>query len=121
MLNKSLFTGLRSITHFGRPPFIPFFSSLQEVHPEVSAWLRAGGGLPLARVDDWSQPLPEAIGTFVVSAPRGRQKGHEPDFPSGALMRVTSALRHPNTRCYGENPTADLPSFLHGPSGSKGM
>ncbi|NWW44308.1 DUOX2 oxidase, partial [Pedionomus torquatus] len=35
VLNKSLFTGLRSITHFGRPPFIPFFSSLQEVHPEV--------------------------------------------------------------------------------------
>uniref|UniRef100_A0A663DQ75 NAD(P)H oxidase (H2O2-forming) n=1 Tax=Aquila chrysaetos chrysaetos TaxID=223781 RepID=A0A663DQ75_AQUCH len=35
VLNKSLFTGLRSITHFGRPPFIPFFNSLQEVHPEV--------------------------------------------------------------------------------------
>eukprot|EP00076_Gallus_gallus_P015519 XP_015134571.1 dual oxidase 2 [Gallus gallus] len=35
VLNKSLFTGLRSITHFGRPPFIPFFDSLQEVHPEV--------------------------------------------------------------------------------------
>ncbi|XP_053129203.1 dual oxidase 2-like isoform X1 [Hemicordylus capensis] len=35
VLNKSLFTGLRSITHFGRPPFIPFFCSLQEVHPEV--------------------------------------------------------------------------------------
>ncbi|XP_048338002.1 dual oxidase 2-like [Sphaerodactylus townsendi] len=35
VLNRSLFTGLRSITHFGRPPFIPFFCSLQEVHPEV--------------------------------------------------------------------------------------
>ncbi|NXR56249.1 DUOX2 oxidase, partial [Hippolais icterina] len=35
VLNKSLFTGLRSITHFGRPPFVPFFNSLQEVHPEV--------------------------------------------------------------------------------------
>ncbi|NWH91667.1 DUOX2 oxidase, partial [Aegithalos caudatus] len=35
VLNKSLFTGLRSITHFGRPPFVPFLSSLQEVHPEV--------------------------------------------------------------------------------------
>ncbi|XP_062998433.1 dual oxidase 2 [Elgaria multicarinata webbii] len=35
VLNQSLFTGLRSITHFGRPPFIPFFCSLQEVHPEV--------------------------------------------------------------------------------------
>ncbi|XP_067871575.1 dual oxidase 2 [Heterodontus francisci] len=33
--NRSLFTGLRSITHFGRPQFVPFFSSLQEVHPEV--------------------------------------------------------------------------------------
>lgn len=35
-LNRSLFTGLRSITHFGRPPFEPFFNSLQEVHPQVS-------------------------------------------------------------------------------------
>ncbi|KAM6201100.1 dual oxidase 2-like isoform 2-T2 [Rhynchocyon petersi] len=35
VLNRSLFTGLRSITHFGRPPFEPFFNSLQEVHPEV--------------------------------------------------------------------------------------
>ncbi|XP_062858438.1 dual oxidase 1 [Trichomycterus rosablanca] len=33
--NRSLFTGLRSVTHFGRPPFLAFFSSLQEVHPEV--------------------------------------------------------------------------------------
>ncbi|XP_059917302.1 dual oxidase 1 [Gadus macrocephalus] len=33
--NRSLFTGLRSITHFGRPPFVAFLSSLQEVHPEV--------------------------------------------------------------------------------------
>ena len=36
VLNRSLFTGLRSITHFGRPPFERFFSSLQEVHPKVS-------------------------------------------------------------------------------------
>ncbi|KAM9311863.1 dual oxidase 1-like [Gastrophryne carolinensis] len=35
ILNRSLFTGLRSITHFGRPQFEPFFTSLQEVHPEV--------------------------------------------------------------------------------------
>ncbi|KAM3870374.1 dual oxidase 1 [Diretmus argenteus] len=34
--NRSLFTGLRSVTHFGRPPFVAFFSSLQEVHPEVN-------------------------------------------------------------------------------------
>ncbi|KAM7396877.1 hypothetical protein PAMP_019883 [Pampus punctatissimus] len=33
--NRSLFTGLRSVTHFGRPPFVSFFSSLQEVHAEV--------------------------------------------------------------------------------------
>ncbi|XP_063053869.1 dual oxidase 1-like [Engraulis encrasicolus] len=33
--NRSVFTGLRSVTHFGRPPFSAFFSSLQEVHPEV--------------------------------------------------------------------------------------
>ncbi|XP_028263680.1 dual oxidase 2 isoform X2 [Parambassis ranga] len=33
--NRSLFTGLRSVTHFGRPPFASFFNSLQEVHPEV--------------------------------------------------------------------------------------
>ncbi|KAJ8340756.1 hypothetical protein SKAU_G00353890 [Synaphobranchus kaupii] len=36
VMNRSLFTGLRSITHFGRPPLLSFFSSLQEVHPEVS-------------------------------------------------------------------------------------
>ncbi|XP_051776570.1 dual oxidase 1 [Erpetoichthys calabaricus] len=36
VLNRSLFTGLRSVTHFGRPPFVPFFNSLQDVHPEVS-------------------------------------------------------------------------------------
>ncbi|XP_063305234.1 dual oxidase 1-like [Pelobates fuscus] len=35
VLNRSLFTGLRSVTHFGRPQFEPFFISLQEVHPEV--------------------------------------------------------------------------------------
>uniref|UniRef100_UPI00398F1C9E dual oxidase 2-like isoform X2 n=1 Tax=Pristiophorus japonicus TaxID=55135 RepID=UPI00398F1C9E len=34
--NRSLFTGLRSITHFGRPQFIPFFNSLMQVHPEVT-------------------------------------------------------------------------------------
>ncbi|ELV09794.1 Dual oxidase 2 [Tupaia chinensis] len=35
VLTRSLFTGLRSVTHFGRPPFEPFFNSLQEVHPQV--------------------------------------------------------------------------------------
>lgn len=43
VLNRSLFTGLRSITHFGRPPFEPFFNSLQEVHPQVSALLLSVG------------------------------------------------------------------------------
>ncbi|KAF3854959.1 hypothetical protein F7725_023014 [Dissostichus mawsoni] len=33
--NRSLFTGLRSVTHFGRPPLVSFLSSLQEVHPEL--------------------------------------------------------------------------------------
>ncbi|XP_024853173.1 dual oxidase 1 isoform X2 [Bos taurus] len=35
VLNRSLFTGLRSVTHFGRPPFEAFFNSLQKVHPQV--------------------------------------------------------------------------------------
>ncbi|XP_021117341.1 dual oxidase 2 isoform X2 [Heterocephalus glaber] len=34
VLNRSLFTGLRSVTHFGRPPFEAFFNSLTEVHPQ---------------------------------------------------------------------------------------
>ena len=33
---RSLFTGLRSITHFGRPQFEPFLQSLQDEHPTVS-------------------------------------------------------------------------------------
>ncbi|CAM9805742.1 unnamed protein product [Lampetra fluviatilis] len=33
--NRSLFTGLRSITHFGRPQFVPFLNSLQNLHPKV--------------------------------------------------------------------------------------
>ncbi|KAB0406806.1 hypothetical protein E2I00_011341 [Balaenoptera physalus] len=35
VLNRSLFTGLGSISHLGRPPFEPFFNSLQKVHPQV--------------------------------------------------------------------------------------
>ncbi|XP_067938007.1 dual oxidase 2-like [Watersipora subatra] len=34
--NKSLFTGLRSITHFGRPDFSTFLGSLKDEHPGVS-------------------------------------------------------------------------------------
>lgn len=34
--NRSLFTGLRSITHFGRPQFPSFLHSLEEEHPNVS-------------------------------------------------------------------------------------
>ncbi|XP_053317809.1 dual oxidase 2-like isoform X2 [Spea bombifrons] len=33
--NQSLLTGLSSVTHFGRPPFMGFFNSLQSVHPKV--------------------------------------------------------------------------------------
>ncbi|CAH2273697.1 dual oxidase 2-like [Pelobates cultripes] len=33
--NQSLLTGLRSVTHFGRPPFLGFLNSLQDVHPMV--------------------------------------------------------------------------------------
>ncbi|KAK8769919.1 hypothetical protein V5799_013614 [Amblyomma americanum] len=34
--NRSLFTGLRSITHFGRPDFSGFLDSLQVEHPTVT-------------------------------------------------------------------------------------
>lgn len=47
VLNRSLFTGLRSVTHFGRPPFEAFFNSLQEVHPQVSAAFTPGPLLSL--------------------------------------------------------------------------
>ncbi|CAL8138364.1 unnamed protein product [Orchesella dallaii] len=33
--NKSLFTGLRSVTHFGRPNFVSMFKTLTKVHPNV--------------------------------------------------------------------------------------
>lgn len=33
---RSLFTGLKAITHFGRPKFPQFFKSLQTLHPDVS-------------------------------------------------------------------------------------
>ncbi|XP_014663461.1 PREDICTED: dual oxidase 2-like [Priapulus caudatus] len=33
---RSLFTGLKSITHFGRPQFASFLNSLQDEHPEVA-------------------------------------------------------------------------------------
>lgn len=34
--NRSLFTGLRSITHFGRPNFNDFLQAVQDEHREVS-------------------------------------------------------------------------------------
>jgi len=34
--NKSLFTGLKAVTHFGRPKFSPFFLSIEKLHPTVS-------------------------------------------------------------------------------------
>jgi dual oxidase len=36
--DRSLFTGLRSITHFGRPEFKQFFEMLQVEHPNVSSF-----------------------------------------------------------------------------------
>lgn len=72
VLNKSLFTGLRSITHFGRPPFIPFFDSLQEVHPEVSATELLGErtGTPTCKCEGQrcprSQPFPKVLETSVA-------------------------------------------------------
>ncbi|CAK9295218.1 unnamed protein product [Gordionus sp. m RMFG-2023] len=33
--DRSLFTGLKAITHFGRPDFVSFFMSLQEEHPDI--------------------------------------------------------------------------------------
>ncbi|XP_019635682.1 PREDICTED: dual oxidase 2-like [Branchiostoma belcheri] len=35
---RSLFTGLNSITHFGRPNFESFFDTLQDEHPEVNTF-----------------------------------------------------------------------------------
>ncbi|XP_025075781.1 dual oxidase 2-like isoform X1 [Pogonomyrmex barbatus] len=34
--NKSLFTGLKAVTHFGRPKFSQFFLSLKKLHPTTS-------------------------------------------------------------------------------------
>ncbi|XP_020296286.1 dual oxidase-like [Pseudomyrmex gracilis] len=34
--NKSLFTGLKAVTHFGRPKFSQFFTSIQKLHPSTS-------------------------------------------------------------------------------------
>jgi len=33
--NKSMFTGLKATTHFGRPQFEPFFNSIQQLHSNV--------------------------------------------------------------------------------------
>ncbi|XP_031836587.1 dual oxidase 1-like isoform X2 [Nomia melanderi] len=34
--NKSLFTGLKAVTHFGRPKFSEFFISVQKLHPTIN-------------------------------------------------------------------------------------
>ncbi|XP_076296274.1 dual oxidase 1-like isoform X2 [Lasioglossum baleicum] len=34
--NKSLFTGLKATTHFGRPNFLRFFMSVQRLHPTIN-------------------------------------------------------------------------------------
>lgn len=130
MLNKSLFTGLRSITHFGRPPFVPFFDSLQEVHPEVSATnvLGAGGGHPPASVEDTHGTTPSlsprSLETSVTPALKGGQKGHKPCFPSSAGMSregqqcPTTAICAPPVPVAGRGPRAPnlrSPSFPHAP------
>lgn len=33
--DRSLFTGLKAVTHFGRPNFEQFLKSVQAVHPQV--------------------------------------------------------------------------------------
>lgn len=33
---RSLFTGLKAVTHFGRPDFHQFFDSIHTLHPNVS-------------------------------------------------------------------------------------
>lgn len=45
--NQSLFTGLRSTTHFGRPDFKVFFNSLQQEHPCVNKIAVFSCGPPL--------------------------------------------------------------------------
>nr|AGM32489.1 dual oxidase-like protein [Coptotermes formosanus] len=35
LCDKSLLTGLKAVTHFGRPNFTQFFKSVQAVHPMV--------------------------------------------------------------------------------------
>ena len=35
--DRSLFTGLRSATHFGRPDFSQFFHMVRQIHPDVSS------------------------------------------------------------------------------------
>lgn len=59
VLNRSLFTGLRSVTHFGRPPFVLFFNSLQEVHPQVRPW---DSGLALLGYFDPQIPCSSILG-----------------------------------------------------------
>lgn len=48
--NKSLFTGLRAVTHFGRPDFKGFLDSLQLEHPSVpTVGVFSCGPLPMTR------------------------------------------------------------------------
>lgn len=75
VLNKSLFTGLRSITHFGRPPFVPFFNSLQEVHPEVSAWLGTGEGAPTGQSGGLFPACPQGPGDLGGIHTKGSAEG----------------------------------------------
>lgn len=66
--NRSLFTGLRSVTHFGRPPFMAFLSSLQEVHPEVRSQfvcLHCSFTIKLWQIFQWLSVIPVKEVIFI--------------------------------------------------------
>ncbi|OXA56851.1 Dual oxidase 2 [Folsomia candida] len=51
--NRSLFTGLKSTTHFGRPNFVQFFKTLRSIHPNVSKFgVFSCGPFPLTKTVD---------------------------------------------------------------------
>lgn len=86
--NRSLFTGLRSVTHFGRPPFLAFFNSLQDVHPKVC--LRSSKRL--LQLFTSCRPQAGRIGVFSCG-------------PPGLTKNVEKACRRMNKR--------DQAHFIH--------
>ncbi|XP_037076444.1 dual oxidase 2-like [Pollicipes pollicipes] len=61
---RSLFTGLRSITHFGRPNLPSIFSALKRVHPKVEQFgVFSCGPPPMTRsVEDAAQAMNRSDG-----------------------------------------------------------